>query len=261
MLDFHNHLMPGVDDGAANISESRKGLETLRSQGVIEVITTPHFQASSAARPRELLLHLAELDDSWEKLNALAVAEFPSMRVERGVEVALDIPHPRLDDERLRLAGTSYALVEFPYMSIPPNSTLAVRELVRSGVTPIIAHPERYAGMAANPDILESWRDSGARIQVNSGSLLGYYGANPKRLAWEILAQGMADYLSSDYHSRGKCPVAECASIMKEKGGEAQHRLLTTTNSRRILLDQQPLPVPPLHATVPSIWKRVMPWR
>ena len=261
MLDFHNHLMPAVDDGASDLAESRTGLETLRAQGVSEVITTPHFQASLTGRPRELAIYLDAIDRAWDQLKSFAESEFPDMRVERGVEIALDIPHPRIEDERLRMAGTSFVLVEFPFMMIPPNSTLAIRELASTGVNPIIAHPERYSGMAANEDLIESWRDAGARIQVNSGSLLGYYGANPRRLAWTILARGHADYLSSDYHSRGKCPVADCASLLKERGGEAQHRALTTTNPRRLLLDQQPLPVPPLEAREPSLWKRLTPWR
>lgn len=261
MLDFHNHLMPGVDDGAANIDEARTGLATLRSHGVSEIITTPHFQASLVTRPHNLAQYLDTIDAAWERLKALADIEFPDITLERGVEVALDIPHPRIDDERLRLARTSFVLVEFPFMSIPPNSTLAIRELVASGVKPIVAHPERYSGIASNQDIIESWRDAGAYIQVNSGSLLGYYGATPKRLAWWILSRGMADYLSSDYHSRGKCAVAECASIMKERGGEAQHRALTTTNARRVLLDQPPLPVAPFDARDTSLWKRLTPWR
>ena len=260
MLDFHNHLMPAVDDGAQNLEESREGLSILRGSGVREIITTPHFQASTASRPSELAAHLAVLDEAWSQLKALADAEFPDLILERGVEVALDVPHPRIEDQRLRLAGSSFVLVEFPYMSVPPNSTLAIRELVRSGITPIIAHPERYSGMSGDLDLVDSWRDAGAAIQVNAGSLVGYYGATPKRLAWWILSRGLVDYLASDYHSRGKCAVEACARLMKEQGGESQHLALTVTNPRRILLDQQPLPVASLSHTEPSFWKRVLPW-
>ena len=261
MLDFHNHLMPAVDDGAQNLDESREGLATLRDQGVREIITTPHFQASVVSRPKEAAAHLEALDAAWAQLKSLAESEFQDLRVERGVEVALDIPKPRIEDERLRLAGSSFVLVEFPHMNIPPNSTLAIRQLVQTGVRPVIAHPERYSGMTGNDDLIDSWRSAGAFIQVNSGSLLGYYGANPKRLAWWILSRGSADYLSSDYHSRGKCSVAECATLMKSRGGEAQHRALTITNPRRIILDQMPLPVAAFNPAETPLWKRLAPWR
>ena len=261
MLDFHNHLMPGVDDGAADLDEVRSGLGVLHQQGVRTIITTPHLQASLVTRPGQLKAYLDALYDAWNSLKELAAKEFPDLRLERGVEVALDVPSPQLDNPLLRLAGTSFALVEFPFMSIPPNSTHPIREMVQQGVRPIVAHPERYSGMSRNFDIIESWRDAGARIQVNSGSLLGYYGATPASVAWAILAHGWADYLSSDYHSRGKCAVEAAGRILRDRGGEDQHHMLTVTNPQRILLDEPPLGVPALQVEDPPLWKRVMLWR
>ena len=260
MMDFHNHLMPAVDDGACDLDESRAGLEMLRSQGVREIITTPHIRGSMTIRDRDLGGFLDVLDQAWESLKSLVASEFPDIRIERGVELMLDIPKPNLADSRLRLAGTSYTLVEFPFMAIPPHSTLAIRNLREDGWTPVIAHPERYANMPEGYGLVEDWRDAGAFIQVNSGSLLGNYGSTPRRLAWTILQQGYADYLSSDYHSRGKCPVAACAEVLKARGGIAQHTALTTTNPRRLLANQSPIPVPPFEADSPPFWKRVLPW-
>lgn len=260
MLDFHNHLMPGVDDGASDIDESREALQTLRSQGVTEIITTPHIRASLTKRPADLDRFLGVLDESWESLRSVAEAEFPDVRLERGVELMLDVPHPDLTDPRVRLAGTSYALVEFPFMSLPPHSAMPIRELRQDGWFPIIAHPERYAGMGNNYGLVEEWRDAGAHIQVNSGSLLGYYGPAPRRLAWAIVEEGLADYLSSDYHSRGKCAVADCAAVMKARGGADQHQALTETNPQRLLAGEPPVPVPPFKAGDAPFWKRMLPW-
>lgn len=260
MLDFHNHLMPGVDDGAADLVEARDGLATLRSNGVTTIITTPHLRGSMTNLPRELELFLAMLDSSWEQLSRMAKAEFPDIRIERGVELMLDIPHPILDDSRVRLAGTSFALVEFPFMSIPPNSALAIRDLIESGWTPIIAHPERYSNMAENYERISTWRDAGGLIQVNSGSLLGYYGPTPRKLARHILRDGLAHYMSSDYHSRGKCSVAPAEAYMKARGGEAVHRMLTVTNPLRMLEGKPPLDVQPFVARGPAVWRRVLPW-
>jgi tyrosine-protein phosphatase YwqE len=144
-------------------------------------------------------------------------------------------------------------------MNVPPHSRLAIQEFVASGFTPIIAHPERYSNMSVNYNLINAWREAGAKIQVNSGSLIGYYGAQPRRLAWMILKDGLADYLSSDYHSRGKCSVAPSASYMKSRGGEATHRLLTITNPERLLAGKDPLPVPPFELEKP-VWERLLPW-
>jgi protein-tyrosine phosphatase len=151
MLDFHNHLMPGVDDGAANINESREGLTAFRAERVADVITTPHLRASMIDRREEFEPFMDSLETAWSALTLLATEEFPEMSIERGSEIMLDIPNPNLTDPRIRLAGTSFVLVEFPFMSIPPHSTPAVRNLVEAGWVPVIAHPERYRNMPGKP--------------------------------------------------------------------------------------------------------------
>ena len=258
MLDFHNHLMPGVDDGAVDLDESRAGLATLRSHGVSDIITTPHVRASLTERPRELGIYLGVIDKAFDRLRKLAESEFPEIRIERGVEIMLDIPHPDLSDPRLRLAGTSFALVEFPFMSIPPHSTRAISEIAERGWTPVIAHPERYANMPAHYDLVDDWRDAGGRIQVNSGSFLSFYGTGPKRFAWYLLGRGCVDYLSSDYHSRGKCAVEGCTAELTERGAEAQLRELTTTNPERLLRNEAPMPVPPFEPKGRSLLSRLL---
>lgn len=257
MLDLHNHLMPGVDDGAADISESRLGLATMAEQGVRTVITTPHIRGSLTQKRGELEKYLDELDAAFDSLATLAAAEFPQLQIHRGVELMLDIPSPNIADARLRLAGSHFILVEFPWMMIPPNSTLAIRELKSAGVYPVIAHPERYSNISGRFELIESWIDAGAAIQVNSGSFVGYYGSNAKRHAWTILAHGWAHYLSSDYHSRGRCPIRACAAEFLERGGAAQLRALTVTNPARILRSEAPLDVEPLEEVQLGFWKKV----
>ncbi|MEO7685259.1 MAG: CpsB/CapC family capsule biosynthesis tyrosine phosphatase [Gemmatimonadaceae bacterium] len=259
MLDFHNHLMPAVDDGAADIEEARTGLSVLSSQGVDSVITTPHLRASMIDRPSDLEAYLDALDNAWDALKTLATAEFPQMRLERGAEIMLDVPKPDLSDERLRLAGTSFVLIEFPFMTIPPHSTLALREIVRQAWIPVIAHPERYRNIPTNYGLVEDWRDSGARIQVNEGSFVGFYGAAAKSIAWTLLQQGSVDYLASDYHCRGKCAVRPCAEAFARRGAETQLRALTATNPERLLCDELPLPVPPLLEQSTALWRRLLP--
>jgi protein-tyrosine phosphatase len=257
MIDFHSHLMPGVDDGAVDIAESRSGLATLAAQGVRTIITTPHLQASQTHRPDELYRCMTRMDAAFAALRNLAEKEFPSLRVERGVEMMLDVPSPMLIDERMHLAGTTFVLVEFPFMSIPPNSTMPLREISASGITPVVAHPERYSNMAGNLEIIESWKDAGAAIQVNCGSLVGQYGATPRRLVWEILALGWADYMCSDYHSRGRCSVLSGAKALIDRGGAAQLRELTITNPGLLLEGKGPIPVTPLEPVQLKFWKKV----
>jgi protein-tyrosine phosphatase len=257
MIDFHSHLMPAVDDGARDIDESRSGLLVMREQGITTIITTPHIRASLTEMPRELEKYLGELDVAFDRLATLAAAEFPDLRIERGVELMLDTPQPSMGDSRLHLAGTNFVLMEFPHMMIPPNSAVAVRQLRGRGVIPINAHPERYSNMSTNIERLEAWRDAGAYIQVNAGSFVGQYGSTARKLAWMIAEHGLADYLSSDYHSRGRCSVRACANAFLERGGGAQLRALTVTNPERLLRSEAPLPVEPLEEIQMGFFKKM----
>ena len=257
MLDFHSHLMPAVDDGAADLDESRSGLAAMRSQGVTTITTTPHCAGSLTRKPRELEEYLSALDSAFAELENLAEREFPELRLFRGVEMMLDVPSPDFSDPRVRLAGGSYALCEFPFMTVPPHSTRAIREIRMGGTTPIIAHPERYSTMRSKLGLIEDWRDAGAGIQVNAGSLVGQYGSTAQKIAWFILERGFADYICSDYHSRGKLSLRACASAFMERGGAAQLRTLTVTNPERMLRSEPPIPVDPVEELQLGFWKKV----
>lgn len=257
MIDFHNHLMPGVDDGASTLAESRAALQLMREQGITAVVTTPHLRASLLESRAECAEYLARLDEAWSQLRRLAAEEFAELRVERGVELMLDLPAADVSDVRLRLAGTSFVLVEFPFMSIPPNASSAIFEMKMQGWTPIIAHPERYANLDPDSDAPEEWRRMGACLQVNGGSLLGRYGKPAEQIAWALLERGMVDYLSSDYHARGRLRTADVRAELLRRGGDAQAQLLMADNPARLLAGKAPLPVPPLVESR-SLWSRLL---
>ncbi len=254
-LDFHNHLIPGVDDGAQDDDESRAALERLRAEGVDALIATPHLQGSLTANPERLARRMAELDEGWERFRALAADAYPEMRVERGTEVMLDSPKLDLSDPRVRLAGTSFVLVEFPYMTVPPNSAPAIFDLKMKGWTPIIAHPERYSGLDRRLEGVAEWRRVGGLLQVNAGSLVGRYGEQAQSTAWRLLRRGWVDYLSSDYHARGRTAIAAAREKLEEQGAGEQFRLLTQVNPARILAGEHPEPVPALRERKKAWWK------
>jgi protein-tyrosine phosphatase len=258
MLDFHSHLIPGVDDGAATIDESRAGLKAMSASGITGIITTPHLTASQI-ETRAATGYLERVAEAWGELQQLVADEFPLLKIARGFEVMLDTPRPRLDEALFRLAGTNFVLVEFPFMAIPPNSTFVIREVCGAGWIPVIAHPERYANMEGNLALIPQWREAGAYLQINAGSLLGAYGTRPRRIVWDILAEGHADYLCSDFHSRGRCYVGAATAEMKKRGLSSQ--LVTMVkNAKNIIRNERPSPVQPAEIVEQPVWKKVLPW-
>lgn len=255
VVDFHNHLVPGVDDGAQDESECESALEQFKADGVSVVIATPHLDGSMTTHPGQLADRLEELDIGFADLRAVA-GRVGGVRIERGVELLLDVPEPDLSDPRLRLAGGNYFLMEFPFMSVPPHSTRAVRALAGGPYKPIIAHPERYRGFVHTIDLALEWKGAGAQLQVNGGSLLGRYGKEARMAAFELLRRGWVDYVCSDYHCRGPALVADYCRLLEGMGASEQAYLLTVTNPGRIISGETPIPVPPINVKS-SMWGRV----
>lgn len=255
-VDFHSHLMPGVDDGARNRTDSAGALRALDEDGVRVITTTPHHDASTALRPEQLAARLDALDSAWEELLSVAALASPGLALHRGTEVKLDVSEPDLTDDRLRLAGTRFALVEFPYFSVPPRSVHVLAFLRRSGWTPIVAHPERYMGLGGDPRLVPEWKAAGALIQVNGASLLGRYGEEPRTAAVKLLEGGLVDFLCSDYHARGAAHVRAYHDLLCSMDGGDQADLLMRTNPLHVLRDEETEEVPPLKLRK-GLWWRI----
>ena len=231
-------------------------LEKMWEQGITQVITTPHFRASTVKDSRQFQVEMERVDAAWELLAQSVRDNFPRMKLDRGVELALDDPAPVATDARLRLAGTRFMLVEFPWFTIPPNSTQPLSHLRASGVTPIVAHPERYENIEPDLQIFREWKQAGAFLQVNAGSLVGAYGTRVDRNAWHLLRAGLVDYISSDYHARGNCLIAGARERIAARGGAGQLKTLAEYNGDRLIEGVDPIPVVPLRQSE-SRWRRL----
>lgn len=245
--DFHSHLVPGVDDGAADIVESRAAVAAMLRNGVTTAIVTPHFDGSLTLVPLMLQQRLAQLDAGFAALTADAEVAASGVQLLRGVELMLDVPDPDVSDERLRLNGGRFVLVEYPGLQLPlAHADYAVRALRQNGWQPVVAHPERYRNVDESLEQLLPLRYAGAYFQVNAGSLVGLHGAGPARRAAALLARGWVEYGSSDYHGRGQPSIAAARAALAERGGEAQAEELFCGNPARLVRGEAPVPVEPL---------------
>jgi protein-tyrosine phosphatase len=248
IVDFHSHLMPGVDDGSRSVEQSIQSLAAMAAQGITTCITTPHFDASLTRSPDALAERLGQFDLAFAELSR-AVAETPGLpELKRGTEVMLDEPEVDLSDARIRLNGGRFILCEFPQLRLPPNAEWGVSNLIAQGWQPIIAHPERYRNIDPQLALLARLRDAGAVFQMNAGSLMGQHGEPAMHAAQRILALGWAEYLSSDYHARGLPATKRTVELLHSEGAQAQATRLTEENPARMLAGEMPLPVAPHEA-------------
>ena len=233
MIDIHSHLLPGVDDGSPDIATSVAVLERFARHGIEVLVCTPHLQASLAQqapyeRHRELLAELVA-----------AAPQKPELRL--GWEIMLDRPGCDLRAPSLALGGARAVLVEFPRAYLPVGTTDELDRIRRSGVVPVVAHPERYYGCTV--DTVRSWRDAGAVIQTDATMLLA---RGPMTdLAKSLLAAGLIDCLASDNHGDRRS-LAAARVWLEEMGADEHAQVLTHANAARVLADEPTLPVPPL---------------
>jgi protein-tyrosine phosphatase len=243
LVDFHNHVLPGVDDGARDPGETRAALLAMYRAGVHLVIVSPHVSASAlhdAAAADALRERLAAALDVTRRI---AAAETPDLRVECGAEILLDHAEPELADPCFRLAGGEFVLVEFSFFGIPPTASDILFRVRAQGRLPILGHPERYPGLSTR--VTQQWHGSGTLMQVNAGSLLGDYGPEGRRRAWGLLQLGLVHYVCSDYHSRGKYRLPEALEAIARRGGEEQRDTLIA-NGVRLSRGERPRDVRPL---------------
>jgi protein-tyrosine phosphatase len=259
-VDLHTHVIPGVDDGARDLAESQAALRVLGEQGMGTVVASPHVDGSLTLSAGRLAARLGEIDEAWAELDAAPGDAGLTLR--RGVELKLDVPEVDLSDARLRLGGSRAVLVEFPFLTVPPRSAAALSAIRQSGYVPVLAHPERYAGLDGDLRLARSWLEAGAVFQVNAGSLLGRYGADPRRTALALLARGWAACMASDYHSRGAPRILEVRVLLERWGCREQLELLLAENPARLLRDEACRPVDPVvpRGTMKSAIRRFLRW-
>ncbi len=235
MIDLHNHLLPGVDDGSRNVAQSVRVLGAFATQGVTAVCLTPHLLASQAD---------AGPPPAHEQAFAALRASAPmSPTLHRGAEIMLDRPLPSAVAEarRVTLNGTHFVLVEFTRMVTFQTSVAALAHVVEIGLTPVLAHPERYA--CCTPVVVRRWRELGAVIQVDGPTLSAKRGRGERARA--LVADGLADILAADNHGDDRT-LASPRDFLLQHGGDIQAHLLLEANPAAVLAAGRLEPVPSL---------------
>lgn len=235
-IDLHCHPIPGVDDGARTPEEGAALLVGLRSIGFTRVIATPHIRsgmwdnrAATLAAPRvELEKALAELASKGAPVPTLEVAAEHLFD-----DVAWELFQKK---EAMPYPGGRAALVEFPYDFVPNRVELTLWKLKKSGVRPVLAHPERYTAFHKPSERFEEVLGAGALMLLDVMSLTGQYGSRAQAAAERMLGERRYFAACSDAHKPSDVEkVAAAVEVLRKHVGAKRADEMLTSGPRSVL--------------------------
>lgn len=194
-LDFHSHLLHGIDDGAQTIRDTEFLLESMSKLGYTKLITTPHTTPLVWENSKDTILQ--KHDQVMNELPELTRA----MQLGVASEYMMDESFvDRFEQEELLTIKANNVLVEMSYINPPMGLYDILFKLQSKGYQPVLAHPERYNFYKNDFQSFYKLKEVGCKFQLNLLSTTGYYGAGIAEVADQLLKEKMYDYVSSDAH-------------------------------------------------------------
>ena len=250
VFDLHCHLLPGIDDGPADLDGSVRLANELAGAGVRVVAATPHCRHDHPlVLPGELAERCAEVA---ERLRAEGIPLEVIPAGEADLTWAMDA-----SDDDLRLVSYGQRghdlLLEVPYIPLTSNFESLLFELTVKGLRLLLAHPERNPTLRESPERIEELVHRGALLQVTATSL-----ARPERksrtsaVARHLVRAGIAHVIASDAHGPAapdRATLADGVAAAAELVGEARARWMAEDAPAAVLAGE---PLPPAPEIVPQ---------
>jgi len=253
VIDLHCHVLPGIDDGPADLTGSLEMARRHVAAGVGTVVATPHVSWDHPNGPELIARRTTELNAALER-EGLPLTVLP------GAEVALTraVEMSAQELQALRLGGGPWLLLEAPMAVDAPGIEGMVGIVQSRGVRVLLAHPERCACFHGDPEMLGRLVAGGCTAQVTAGALQGFFGRTVLAAARRYVEQGLVHVVASDAHDHERRAPGLAAAV--DDAGYGPLTAWLTDEAPRAILDGAPLPPrPPFEPPAPPkrrFWRR-----
>ena len=241
MIDIHSHIIFDVDDGPKSIEESKKLLREAYSQGVRTIVSTSHRRKGMFETPEE------KIATNFLKVREMAKEVADDLIIAYGAEIYYTPDVVEKLEKKLipTLNDSRYALIEFSMNTPYREMHKGVSNILMLGITPVIAHIERYDALENNEKRVRELIDMGCYTQVNSSHVLkpklfGETYKFMKKRAQYFLERDLVHVIASDMHNLDHRPphMGEAYDIIAKKYSEDKAKELFKDNPRKIIMDQ-----------------------
>ena len=241
LIDIHSHIVFDVDDGPKTRQDTRELLTESYRQGVRTIISTSHRRKGMFETPEE------KIAANFHEVQQIAKEVADDLTILYGAEIyyTSDILE-KLDRKIIpTLGGTSYALIEFSMITPYRDIHSALSNVLRLGITPVVAHIERYHCLENDVKKVQDLINMGCYMQINSSSVLkpklfGEKYKFMKKRAQFFMEQDLVHFVASDMHNLGPRPpyMEEAYHIISHKYGNAYADQLFRKNQELLLKDE-----------------------
>ncbi len=193
--DIHAHWLPGIDDGAPDVSTSLALVEGLYTLGFRRLVATPHIYPEFYPNTPDTIR------TAWEKVAPVIRERWPDLQTSFAAEYFLDDSFRALaESQELLTFLDNRILLEFSFLAEPPGAEEVFFQLRLKGYRPVLAHVERYPFLFNQDKKLDRYRDMGVEFQGNLLAFTGHYGPDVRQQAIRLLFRDAYTYLGTDLH-------------------------------------------------------------
>lgn len=233
LFDLHSHFLPGIDDGAKNLEETKKLIDMAYEQGIRHIMATPHYVKEANNYTKEQLI------ECFEQVKKMEEIRHPDLKLYLGNEIfyTISVVEDLKKGEIQTLNKSRYVLVEFSNYISYRELHQAMRNIILARYTPIIAHMERYECLFKQRERISELKKMGVYFQMNVESVIGGFFDNRARECKRLILEGDIQFLGTDMHDLKYRPpkMKEAMKWIDKKVPDELKRKLLYENPIRIL--------------------------